>query len=130
MHLNVQSLSNKTDKINLFIENRNLSLLCFPEHWLDYESLQLSKMHGYSLITTVGHLANMGEFECDSEFCSEKIGKTSTIFICIYRSCLSDFSTFLDWFEQLLIFLAGTNYKITISIDFNINFSGQSLKYP
>ena len=60
LHINIQSIKNKLNELQYWLEEMNCSILCINEHWLKVSNLNLFVPFGYTLAasycrTTVEH---------------------------------------------------------------------------
>lgn len=107
LHLNVQSITNKVDELNLLLDSNQIDILCLSEHWLPFNKLEKIKLKNYNLISSFcrkdkerGGVAifaaniirlkpiNISRF-CipqHAEFCGAIIPNTNCVLITIYRS--------------------------------------------
>ena len=144
----MQSLSNKIDEINLFLNEINFDVICFSEHWLDDDKIKLVNLNDYKLgsffyrdINRHGGVAIFLKSNLDfkavnlqnycvafeAEFCAIELTESKILIVSIYRPCSGNFNSFLDTFESLLIFSSARYKSIILVGDFNTDFN---LKTP
>lgn len=146
-HINIQGLANKADQLSLYLENKNVSVVCLSEHFFYEENANFIKLDRYKLCSYFCRKTNkrggvaiftkinlkckpldVSDFcsEFNAEFCGVELTSIRIIVITVYRSCLGDFNVFLIKFEELLTYLSTKYKKIIILGDFNIHFEGSS----
>jgi hypothetical protein len=147
IHVNIQSIKNKIDRVEAFSKLYSPEILCFSEHWLKPYETNLVKLEGYQqannfcresfsnggvIIFTKDGLAskphpsvNKLVIEKDIELTAIDLNYNNTHYtiVCVYRSPSGNFKTFLDNIESLLSSLTKTKNTIIIVGDFNVNFS-------
>ena len=148
LHLNIQSLNNKTLDLEIFIkENNNADILCLSEHWLSELQVSTINISGYNMnssycrknfshggtiiwtkeglesmeIDEIKHLSVDRDFEC----CGIFLKRYSLVIVEIYRSPLGNFDLFLEKLDEMCSFLFKFK-EIVICGDFNINFIDNS----
>lgn len=142
--LNVQSLPNKINALNIFLSENPFDILCVSEHWLDINSLRALKLPYYNLISAYcretrkdhGGVAiyakenlelrsvDVTKFckPVDAEFCGVELKNMKCIIITIYRSSTNgDMFVFTNLFSELVDHLWRNYKKIIIMGDFNLN---------
>jgi len=144
---NIQSLQNKTLEIDMVLSGGNYCALCFSEHWLKQENLELIRLSGFSLASAFcrsvaknGGVAVFVENELLSDikvidvskFCAELhhefaciiVPKLSVIMLGVYRSPDGDFTEFTTSLERLILSLDSyrQKYFLVVGGDFNVDF--------
>ena len=150
LHLNVQSLGNKHNTIELFLNELNPSFVCLSEHWAKSDHLEQVSLSGYhkvssfcrqnklhggtiiltksNLISACKELPNICSLSVELSFeCSAMSFDKDTAIICIYRSPSTDIDIFTIRLSYMLTLLVNTFKTIFICGDFNINKSSSSL---
>jgi len=145
LYLNINSIRNKTDDLELFLEDYiSVNYLCLVESWL--KPGELPHIQGFEVCTQFSrtnnehggviifarpglsykHLANI--ITLNKEFVFECCGITTQlpdlgtiVLISIYRSPSANLNEFMERLEDMLNMLPNTN--IIICGDFNVDFS-------
>ena len=148
-YINIECIFNKTNQLLLFLEEHDLSIVCFSGHWLSHNIIQSMNLDTYNLVsifcrttTIYGGVSiyvkpnincrafdlNIFNKQTDTEFYGIEMPLTKTIVIIVYRFCLGKFSIFLGKLEELLNFLTEGKLinKVILLGDFNQNFESQS----
>jgi exonuclease III len=123
----------------------DLDILCFSEHWLNYDQMKTLNIEYYKLVknfsrisrnsggscTTwvrkdlqareVSYLKGLGS-ENDFEMTEVELVDFRIILVCIYRSTHSDFCTFLNKLETVICKVQMKGMKLMLCGDWNINF--------
>lgn len=145
LHVNVQSLSNKLDSLELLFEMERPLIASIVEHWCSSEKLQSMNIHGYVQVASFcrkDHIhggvviyvrADLQVADCgishwsvekQFEFCAVKvkIHDTRYCFISAYRVPNGDFHLFLE----KLSFILQHSYKsaevVFLCGDLNVNY--------
>lgn len=147
-HQNIQSLKNKIELIEVFLEAEKLDIVCISESWCDdtemayiavsgykmgsYFSRRLNK-HGGVLILVKNSIKFVTVPEI-SRFCIElifecaciqlTINNIKTCILCVYRSPLTPKLDFFDQLDQCLSYICNKFpfCRLIIVGDLNINF--------
>lgn len=133
-------------EIEMVVNSEQFGILCFSEHWLSSDRLNLKSISGFSLVAEYcrsvnSHggvalfVANFLFVSCEavdvSHYCSEihhefacvYLKKFKLIVVGVYRSPNGDLNAFFTAFEKLILSVKG--YKsakhVVIGGDFNIN---------
>ena len=145
-HLNIRSLNNKFDHLNLLLSDpyQKFDIFCLSETWLsENHSEDAFYISGYSLLRrdrcTGSHgggvalyISNALSFTRRTDIenniglecivCEFKFICTSPIIVCtLYRPPNSELATFLSLFEDLLTTVSTEGKEILINGDFNID---------
>lgn len=144
MFLNIQSIANKTQEMDVVLQECNLDLVCLSEHWLKPQETQFYNLNGYSLAAcyareSASHggssiyvrkdseykLIDIGQFCMDFHHESVAInllnGSKNVIVVSVYRSPNGDPKIFLSKFEDMLEFFQRFKCPLVIGGDFNID---------
>jgi Reverse transcriptase (RNA-dependent DNA polymerase)/Endonuclease-reverse transcriptase len=154
VHINIQSLSNKIDRIDSCLYGNSLvnkaEVFCITEHWLVEAQLDSAVINGYKLVSHFcrSNFKNGGSaiftkvpnqatalskydrlnlekhFECT--VAEIKSNKCLYLIGCIYRSPQGDFNVFINQLSELLNDITKKSSCILICGDFNINTLVQS----
>lgn len=145
--LNVRSIKNKCEEVELFLDEQSPDIFCMSEHWLsDIEATTFAipsyvnsniycrnSPYGGVAVLSKPHL-NVSPIPEIHKYCIEKtfectgitfiVSNKSFIILSIYRSPSSDVATFVCKFDKLLIRLTKLYPKAEMIIcgDFNIDF--------
>lgn len=150
--MNVQSIRNKLDSLNVWLSNYDFNILTLNEHWLNKDETNLYIPVGYKLAniycrqpplkgggSCIFIKGNIEFQEVDlNEFCVSKVFEVVAIYLSkfnlvvatVYRTPDSDFNDFLFYFESFIKFLykkygtVKSNYAI--SGDYNVNILQES----
>jgi exonuclease III len=146
LHQNIQCISNKLLDIDLVLKSRveNIDVLCFTEHWMKEDYLNLIKIEQYKLVSHFSRKKyNHGgsciyvknsiitkEVNCiqglsvekDFEMSMTEVVDYDYIIVCIYRSPDSNFRIFLKNLVVVLQKIQLRNKKLLLCGDWNINF--------
>lgn len=154
MHLNIRSIGNKLDELEVLLEERNVSVACITESWCRSDNVDCVSVPGYVVMasfnrTTMTHggclilvkkglqaacldaldqVAVEAAFECSGIVIS--LGGVRTVIICVYRSQIGDFQQFFLGLEESLAYVV-SNLKferIILCGDLNIDNLSQSNK--
>lgn len=143
-HFNVRSLENKTERMNLFLENKDFDILCFSEHWYNEDEVKLASILEYKVISSYCRPANkhgdshggvlicsksnikFKKYELINQFCIEKhfeltavkLSQFNVLVIAVYRCPSGDFKLFYENFNDMLQLLNTKNEKVLILGDF------------
>lgn len=151
IHFNIQGLANKINHIQLMLNNTNVDLICFSEHWLTYEEIKLVNLQNYRLVNSYCRRENRRggvcifakqtlnikpfmwnkslEKECELTVAVYKISNHKSIYIIsTYRSPCNNYNIkfFLERLTDLLDKIYNSNDYFIICGDFNIDFLIQS----
>ncbi|KAG5866924.1 hypothetical protein JTB14_022485 [Gonioctena quinquepunctata] len=143
--INIRSLRNELEELELFIDNEKLDIICLCEHWLHQDIIKYYGIEHFSLVnnycrTQSNHGGVM--IYVNSKFKTKKLPiidflsvdihceviaievKTINIrVLCMYRSPSGDPGIFLQILNHILNLLK-THKPIFIYGDFNINIKG------
>lgn len=143
-HQNIQSLNNKTLRLEVELSLLESDIVCFTEHWqskLELNEIILSNytllasfcrqknMHGGSAIYVKNNndlfkavncdkLCVLGKFEC----CGIVSSKLEIFIFVIYCPSPCDIDVFIDYMEEIFNFTQNSNNKVLIVGDINIDF--------
>nr|CAI5855206.1 unnamed protein product [Callosobruchus analis] len=144
-HINIQGITDKTDKLSLFLDDYPFDVLCFSEHFLNQGCLNQIHIPGYMLACYYCRsvrerggvcifIKNNIKFkplcfkefntERDSEFCGLDLGEC--VIVCTYRSsCCPDRRPYLRNLEALLskLYNKPNTKKVIIMGDVNFHFN-------
>ena len=147
MHLNVQSLTNKIEAIEILAHEYKLDVLCVVEHWLNKDNQNIynimastyvrsASIHGgvcifVQSLTKYKEIAAIRDKSIEKECEMTGIYMTSkkTIIIATYRSPDGNISTFLETLAEMLsdvLQLYNPQTNIIVAGDFNIDLSNQN----
>lgn len=153
LHLNVQSLPNKINLIEVLLATEwiDIDILCFSEHWLSADELNLTSFPNFHLASSYcrnsltrggvciyvkhgvdfvpGRVARKLNIDKDFEFTYIVLPKLDITIICIYRTPDANFKTFLTNLELLLNAIHAPNISLVLGGDFNIDFLKNSKDY-
>lgn len=146
--MNIQSLTNKIDQLEIELNNYNIDVACITEHWLkntihnkyiikDYEITSAfcrkNYKHGGTLIllkrgVEYENLNEINEMsvEKDIEIAAIKMIKLNIIVVSLYRSPEGNMDIFAEILSDALNLIIQYNTKIFIVGDFNINFLNET----
>jgi len=146
LHLNIQSISNKQTELDLVLKSdlRNIDVLCFTEHWIKEDYLNLIQIEQYKLVSEFSRkMYDHGgsciyvkkgirtkELNCFTDISVEKEFEMSAtelvdfgfIIVCIYRPPDSNFWTFLKILESTIQIAQEKEKKLLMCGDWNVNF--------
>ncbi|CAH0553616.1 unnamed protein product [Brassicogethes aeneus] len=144
VNLNIQSVKNKINELELFLNNKNISCVCLCEHWLTANEICALSIEGYTCASFYSRLNSRGGgsvilVKCNTnyielqninslslkrvvEISAIKILDINLIIVNVYRPPSGNFKIFLDVIENALNTL-GLTSKILVSGDFNVNFT-------
>ena len=147
-HLNVQSIKNKIDELELTLNDKKIDIACVTEHWLQssdpkslviegYEVLSYFSRnlheHGGSLILVKQCLANMfksyapvssAAIEAHCEICG--VTFKDVCIICCYRPGTGNVDVFLDLLFSVFSNVLGRYSKLIFCGDLNIDYLTES----
>lgn len=146
LHINIQSLRNKTNELEAFIIETfpETSIICITEHWLKENEIDAYSINGFHIASkfcrsefshggTLTLLKNSFVY-CDlqllnnlsterhCEICAVRIKNPDVSIINLYRSPKGDFTIFMNKLEEIL-YLINTDSRIIICGDFNVQFN-------
>lgn len=150
-YLNVRSLRNKCNEVDIFLRDHPASIFCVAEHWLAMDELEVCSLREYRLVSNFcrsgqrgggtaiyGHVnfeinASQFDVECiekDIEFCCASFMSLGESFlvICIYRSPDGNIDVFAETLSDVLN-IACVNFEyVFLCGDFNVNFHEDTYK--
>lgn len=143
--INICSMRNKVNQIELIAESRQIDILCINEHWLHEDEVSFyvptgftladsycrnTKTHGGSSILIRDSLRfkrmDVSDFTSDSlfELSAIKLLPVNCIILCLYRAPDSNVKDFLVKLEELLIYITSKPYSyVVLAGDFNMNIN-------
>lgn len=146
--LNIQSLKNKLNHLELILREHLTDVICLTEHWLVKDELPLycpegyvvgasycrqpPKVHGGSSILVRSNI--LIEVIDIQSFCIDYVFEASALLLLdysfiilnVYRTPNSNFNSFIDCMENVLLFLMSRPFKyIGLAGDFNVNIIKQ-----
>jgi hypothetical protein len=147
LHQNICGLLNKTDLLNVYIEELredgyDVDVICLTEHFMlneDKTNLLIcnyklayiysrdSRRGGSCILIRQGYEYKTIEVskycvKCIFECCAIELLQPKVIIICIYKPPKSDFDTFLEKMSQMLDYISQKkNKKIVLCGDFNVD---------
>ena len=148
-HLNIQSLRNKRQEFDYFINELAPTAIAVTEHWLNKDEVSLYGPENYQLSSASSRNNSKGggtaifvktstfdtqplklekpiQVEGDFEYCCTTINvpsQQSFLIVCIYRSPSGDINVFLDKLWDLLQQLVrNSSRRVIICGDFNTDF--------
>lgn len=149
LFINIQSLANKIEELEIILNKYNYNVLCIAEHWQRSQEIMFSPLEGFKLgnsfcrsqnvhggvcIFLAHNLAfktvDLSRFsgELDFEVTGVEIVTLNLIIICIYRSPRGKVDIFLRSLENMLRCLMNKKCKIIIVGDVNAEFDVTSKK--
>lgn len=149
-HVNIQSLTNKINEIEIFTNDKNVDILCISEHWISYNNINLinipefklaahyarrNHIHGGSVIYARANLNfckvdvfDNFSLECHIEMCgllyNNKNVKTAVC--CVYRPPNGDLDIFFGNLTSALDYAAKKYDFFILCGDLNINLLDKS----
>lgn len=147
LHINLQSLRNKTEVFELLIHNYACHIICINEHWLNDDELAYYIPINFRLLTSFcrkkyknGGVAvlveksvdfeinplDIAEYTIEKEFenCGIILPKLKIIVLCVYRLPNITVTKSLEQWEKLLLYLHKfQKYKIVFIGDINVDVS-------
>lgn len=141
LHLNIQSIRNKTSELEIFLKDHSYNFLLINEHWCTDDEINYVSINNFNLIskhcrTTLAHggvaIYALWDYAC---IVLEQINKISidvhceitaieylnTRLMTVYRSPNGDFDIFLEKLHTALNLITRSNKMIIISGDFNVH---------
>lgn len=143
-HLNIHSLKNKVERLEIFFEKMSPDVICFSEHHLKEQERSTIKFEGFyegsvycrkhktkggtgiylkhsikSAVVNVQDLTVEGEIEICAVHCPE----LKTNIACVYRPPNGTHRVFFSRFEKLLNRICTKDFTVFIGGDFNINLA-------
>lgn len=145
IHINVQSISNKVDQLNDFLELNNFDVFCVSEHWLNLANLGKINLLNYTLISAfcrsnsahggvaifASNKMQLKSIDVDrfcveqhAEFCGAELKGVNCAIVSVYRSSShGDFAIFKEKVAGLLDYLTGKFKYFVLAGDFNLDMS-------
>lgn len=152
MHVNVQSLGNKIDLINLTLNSlpKKPLMLCFTEHWLCEDQLNCVTIDGYCLANAFcrkikehggsaifvsnNNISNVKILSKITTLSTKKVLECSAVKIngyCIlnvYRPPTANFHNFIKILSDIFAIATNLSRNIILCGDLNVNALGQTLE--
>lgn len=145
LNFNVQSIRNKSDIIGLFLEQEEVDVACFSEHWLSagetvnwpgYKTANIFNraslgggvaIYAKNTLTTkpideIQGLNNPGIIELTAAV----IESLNTVVVTIYRPPNGNFQDFVNNFETAIKIACSRGETVVIAGDFNVHFQRES----
>ncbi|KAG5888418.1 hypothetical protein JTB14_016322 [Gonioctena quinquepunctata] len=141
--INIRSLRNKLEELELFIDNEKLDIICLCEHWLHQDIIKYYGIENFSLVnnycrTQSNHggvmiyvnskfktkklpIIDSLSVDIHCEVIAIEVKTINIIVLCMYRSPSGDPGIFLQKLNHILNVLLKTHKPIFIYGDFNIN---------
>lgn len=149
LHINVQSLFNKTDELQIALTDKHFDILCVSEHWLEYGNLEQISLPGYRLVSSFcregknkhGGVAIFASTNmtlepvdvsgyCKSvhiELCAAEVGGRNCLLLALYRSSSNgDLAIFKDCILNVIDYYLNRYMFIIVIGDFNLDFEAKS----
>ena len=142
----MQSISNKTAELDLLLKSslENMDVLCFTEHWMKEDYLNLIHIDQYKLVNyfnrkksehggsciyvkngiktkELNYFKDLSE-EKEFEMSATELVDYEFIILCIYRPPNSNFQNFLKILESIMQKIQSKKKKIFMCGDWNSNF--------
>ena len=143
MQQNVTSIRNKTNEIEIILNENNVNIWCVCEHSLTKDEMDMMNINNYKVDATFcrnsyirGGTAILSNTKLDMteipgisklsiekqiEICAVLVNKFMFYVISVYRSPSGNFNIFLDILEQA-ISIIGANKNVILAGDFNLHF--------
>ena len=144
----MQSISNKTAELDLLLKSslENMDVLCFTEHWMKEDYLNLIHIDQYKLVNyfsrkksehggsciyvkngtktrELNYLKDLSE-EKEFEMSATELVDYEFIILCIYRPQNSNFQNFLKVLESIMQKIQSKKKKNFMCGVWNLNFMG------
>lgn len=144
IYINMQSLGNKVNTLDLFNNVNKPDILCLAEHWLKEPAVKATYLLGYNLVTNVSrerrqhggiaifvsdkfridckpdyHINSM-TIEMNFEVAAVSLGDRACV-VCVYKTQTADWEVFFGLLEQLMQYLSDRYLAAVICGDFNID---------
>lgn len=148
LYINIQSLFNKLDELDVLINNENIDILCLSEHWVKDHSLKFCNINNFVLANAFCRVRSLrggviiyikSNYEFKKVECLDKISQElhceiasieivtlNSIIINIYRSPNGDINIFFEILTKLFNRVIKLKRNIYIYGDFNIDILGDS----
>jgi exonuclease III len=148
----VQSLKNKLLELTVLLQSdlKNVNILCFTEHWLKEDQLELTNIEHFNLVSKFSRIRNEHGGSCtyvkehvqtielnyfeklgketDFEVSAVELLKDKGVVVCVYRSPDGDFYMFLKNLEAVIQKVQLKKKKLILCGDWNINFVDDSVR--
>ena len=150
--LNVQSINNKTNTLEVFLHENKPDILSIAEHWCPEEQMKIIQLEGYKMITAFcrekwknggsciyakseivdeAKPLNITRFavEKQSEWCAVIIKKAylKCCVVSVYRPPDGDRDVFLRLLSDTLVYCFGICENVFLCGDLNINYKLNSI---
>ena len=151
MHINIQSITNKSQALQILVKVNDIDIICLSEHWLTRSNENLYNLDDYKWVSKyirrnhihggVGILCRheviampnneIMDKSVDMHFkvAAARIPKMNSLILCIYRSGLGDFNIFLTLLDEILNYIVTEmppGINVVVCGDFNVQFSATS----
>lgn len=148
MNLNIQSIRQKSDALEILLVEEDIDVVTVSEHWLDSESMSVFQIDnyrvaGYSVRTDrkgggtlilvrdkyeVVDIPEVRNYTIEShiELCAVDVSQIKTIFLSVYRPPAGKVEIFMENLIAVLNIITETyvGRKIVMAGDFNIDLNG------
>ena len=142
MHLNIHSLKNKVDGLEVFLDKERPDIVCLTEHHVGdqerktvhFENFNEGSIYcratkskgGTAIYVNKGITSreiNVSDlaFEGDIELCVVKCDEVKVTVACVYRPPSGNYKVFFSNFEKLLERICRADATVFVCGDFNIN---------
>lgn len=146
LNINIQSLTNKLNSLEMILHTNNIDFACITEHWLGSDMLNACVINGFSIGSAYcrkvkkhgGAMILIKEgisfiersdlkeisVEMDIEIAAIELKSSNTLIVSLYRSPNGDFNNFLDGLCSLLEIIEEESWNKSVFVcgDFNVNF--------
>lgn len=148
LHINIQSLCNKLDNLELLLCDEGVDVLCLSEHWLQLDTISSVKIQGYSLVSNFSRtnsihggslilvkdslvalfrpceIVTNASIESHSEMCSVLLN--DVCIICCYRPYNGDFNLFYSSLSVAIANALKFCKYVILAGDLNVDYSRDS----
>lgn len=144
-HLNVRSINNKILPLSVILNQEDPAIFLVSEHWLDKNEVEKLHLENYRIVSHSSRLTGRGggtaifmregmtadpintKLLPTDKHCEFSVIRCDCdvpyIIVCMYRSPVSDFNTFISILEKLLNELYRPGGYVVVGGDFNVNFA-------